>query len=128
MEILGRDTSVKREFVKDMISRLDDKYQRGDHDAISAQPDTRTQDLEKQASNLTSMEVSPSLSSRVKSDAALALDEIPKIMVPIKRLSFETRLNQVSVSNLTVHNQGLAAIRFEWAPSQKPNLFNVINC
>lgn len=48
-----------------------------------------------------------------------------QLLLPIKRLSFETVLSEVSVSVITLYNKGNVTIFFEWEPEKKPNRFKV---
>ena len=49
-----------------------------------------------------------------------------KLVLPISRLSFETVLNEVSVSVISLYNKGNVPIFFEWEPKNKPVRFKVI--
>lgn len=49
-----------------------------------------------------------------------------QLALPISRLSFETVLNEVSVSVITLYNKGNVTIFFEWVPEKIPNRFKVL--
>jgi hypothetical protein len=58
-------------------------------------------------------------------DSSRSKSNLLQLLLPIKRLSFETILNEVSVSVITLYNKGNVTVFFEWVPEKKPNRFMV---
>ena len=58
-------------------------------------------------------------------DISPKVDTELQLVLPVSRLAFETVLNEVSVSVLSLYNTGNVSIFFEWERRDKHNPFSV---